>query len=53
VDFGDAINRDPVSLLDGKRMIGRLEFDVRANPAVAERHARLEILRAHIEHQLG
>ena len=40
VDFGYAIDRDRVSPLDGKRVIGRLEFDERANPAVAEMHAR-------------
>ena len=53
VDLGYAIDRDPVSLLDGKRMIGWLESDVRANPVVAEMHARLEILHARIERQLG
>jgi hypothetical protein len=53
VDFGYPIDGNPVSLLDGKRVIGWLEFDAGANPAVAEMHARLEILRARIERQFG
>ena len=40
-------------MLDGKRMIGGLQFDIRADTVVSEMHARLEILRARIERQFG
>ena len=50
--------RDPIdgysgSLLHGKWVIGRLNFDVRTDPVVSQMRARLEIFRTRIEGQLG
>ena len=52
VELGNAIDRDPIALLDGERVIGRFELDTGAN-AVTQMEARLEILRARIERQLS
>ena len=51
VDLGHPIDRNPIALLDGKRMIGRFQLDMRAYPVVAQMDARLQILGAGMERQ--
>ena len=53
VDFGYPINRNSISLLDGKRMVGGLKFDVGPDTVVSEMHTCLEIFGARIERQFG
>ena len=53
VDLGHSIDRNPVALFDGKRMIGGFQLDVRAYRVVAQMDARLQILGARIKRQFG
>jgi len=53
VDLGHARNRDAVSLLDCKRLIGRLQLDKGSDPVVPQVDAGLRIFSARIERQLS
>ena len=53
VDLGHSIGRNPIALLDGKRVIRGFQFDIRACPVVAQMDARLQILGARIQRQFG
>ena len=53
IDLGDPINLDPVPLLDGKWMIGRFQFDVRAHAVIPKMSACLEVFRTGIERKFG
>jgi len=52
-DFRNPIDGDTGSLLDGERMIGWLQFDVRPYPVVAKMNAGLQILGAGVKRQFG
>ena len=43
VDLGHSVGRNPIALLDGKRVIRGFQFDIRACPVVAQMDARLQI----------
>ena len=49
VDFSHPISRNSISLLDGERMIGGLQFNIRPDTIVPEMHAGLEIFGARIK----
>src|SRR6266496_1841525 len=53
VDLGHSIDRDPIALFDGERMISGFQLDVRAYSVVAQMDTRLQILGARIERQFG
>ena len=44
---------DPLPLFDRKRVVGRLQLDIRPDPVIAEMDAGLEVFRARIERQFG
>src|SRR3954470_24728532 len=48
VDLGDPIDRHSISLLDRKRVVGRLQFDVGTDTVFAQMRECLEILRVRI-----
>jgi hypothetical protein len=52
-NFRDPFDGNPGSLLHGKRVIGRLEFDERTYPVVSQMRARFEVFRARVERQFG
>jgi hypothetical protein len=51
VDFGHPLGGNPRSLLEGKRVIRGLQFDIRTHPVVSEMQARLQVLGAWIERE--
>jgi hypothetical protein len=53
VDLRNPIYGDPVPLLDGERVIGRLQLDIGPEVVVPEMYHDLEILGARVERQLG
>src|SRR5580704_11302266 len=51
VDFGQPLGGNPCSLLEGKRVIRGLQFDIRTHSVVSEMQARLQVLSARIERE--
>lgn len=53
VDLGDAIDGDPVALLDRERVLGRLKLERGADAIAAQMDARLQVLGAWVQRNFG